>query len=287
MRLKQMRPDANKILHVIAKRRGATVRTIEDYDPNVCRFSVDATHQWKPVASEGDPFSEEIRFSDGGRKLAISANQEWLRLKIEGQLDIGVCSINKSNAVRIMEKTDVGVDLPWDVFIPAGTQASNELKTFLNSKKVQNAVQRLISTDTAPASIHIYRGAIVLYVQPCSLEDTDVKTETLLSLLGVYRPSFTGSALTSLPDQFHHLIPLVVRWSESDDLKRTAMLDDAPSNELKELVKTVIPETGKINEFLSSFGDRPWPDAVIELANLAECAIEARLRLAKISPKER
>ena len=68
--------------HAIAIEKNRRVINIEEYDPNVCRFTVHAAHGWKPFTLEGYPFSQEARFSYAGRKVA--ANEEWIRVKVEG-----------------------------------------------------------------------------------------------------------------------------------------------------------------------------------------------------------
>lgn len=278
-----MKQDANGMLLAFAKDRRARVRPIKSYDPNVCQFTVDAAQQWKLSATEGHPFSHEARFSHQGRRVTIKSNEEWLRLEVSGDLEVGVCSINKSHAVTFMDKanTTIAKELRWDVFLPAGTQPTDELKSFLNSAMVRKAVDRLIAIDPASTSLHIFCGAVVLYTRPDSSQEIDDKVETLSSLVGVYQPRLSRSALMSLPKRFHHLIPLIMRWSESDDSKRSALLDDATSVTLTELVAAVAPETKEINAYLNSFGDKPWSEAACALATLSECAAEARLRLSR------
>lgn len=175
--------------------------------------------------------------------------------------------------------TTTGKESRWDVFVSAGAQLTDELKTFLDSSIVRNAVDRLIGTDPASTSLHVFQGAVLLYTRPHSLHGIDDEIQILSSLVGVYRPSLSPSALMSLPKRFHRLIPLIVSWSEPDDLMRAALIDDATSVTLTELVETVAPETQEINAFLNSFGGKPRSGAACALATLVECAAEARRRL--------
>jgi hypothetical protein len=183
-----MTGDKHAILRAVANERGGRVRTIREYDPNVCQFTVDAAHEWKPFATEGYPFSHELRFSHEGRKVTVSENQDWFRLKVEGDLDVGVCSINKSDAVGVMDKsnTRVGDDSRWDVFVPAGTLPTNGLKSFLKSLKLRDAVGQLLGSDPVDSSLHIFKGAILLYTRPCSSQDIADEIEVLSSLVGPF-----------------------------------------------------------------------------------------------------
>ena len=92
------------ILPTIAKRLRARISKCEAYDPNVCRFTVDAEHQWKPVVVSGYPFSLEARLVHNGRRVAMSANPEYFRIKVEGELAVGVLSINKTDEVLFLER---------------------------------------------------------------------------------------------------------------------------------------------------------------------------------------
>lgn len=233
------------------------------------------------LRNRGHPFSHEARFSHQGRRVTIESNKEWLRLEVKGHLDVGVCSINKSNAITFMDKanTTIAKELRWDVFLPVGAQPTDELKTFLNSAIVRNAVDGLIGTDPASTSLHVFSGAVVLYTRPHSSQEIDDEIQILSSLVGVYRPPLSRSALMSLPKRFHHLIPLIMRWSEPDDSARAALIEDATSVTLTELVEAVAPETQEINAYLNTFGDKPWSEAACSLGTLAECAAEARCRL--------
>jgi hypothetical protein len=56
-------------------------------------------------------------------------------------------------------------------------------------------------------------------------------------------------------------------------------LDEASDGELGELVKAVEPRFAAINQYLDSFDDRPMPQAATALGTLAECTVEAQLKL--------
>jgi len=49
------------ILHTIAERLGARVEACQEYDPNVCRFRIDAEHGWVSVAVSGYALSHSTR----------------------------------------------------------------------------------------------------------------------------------------------------------------------------------------------------------------------------------
>jgi len=271
------------ILRTIADERRTRVRNIEDYDPNACQFTIDAAHEWRPVATEGHPFWQEIRFSLDGRRVTISANQGWFRLKVEGKLKVGVCSINKSNQIEMMEKTElrVAADPRWDIFVPARTRPSIDLRSFLKLPRLHDAVVQLLGTDPS-SGLHIFAGALLLYARAHSAQELSDKIEILSRLVGTYRPLIRLSDLISLPERFHHLIPLIVKWAEPDDLKRAALLDESSNSSLSELVQALAPEFDEIDWYLSSFDDTAWPEAATALGRVAECAVEARPKLSRV-----
>ena len=89
--------------------------------------------------------------------------------------------------------------------------------------------------------------------------------------------------LSALPDSFRDLKPFILRWAESDDAERTALLEESTQEPLRELIEAVSPHFEQINEYLDSFGDRPAPEAATALGALAEAAAEARLKLQRES----
>jgi cell division protein FtsI/penicillin-binding protein 2 len=85
-----------------------------------------------------------------------------------------------------------------------------------------------------------------------------------------------------LPDELRHLTPLISRYSESDDVDRSALLEQASDGELRELSEAPEAHWETINGFLDENVEaRPGPtqDVALALDSFAQAAMEARLEL--------
>jgi hypothetical protein len=78
----------------------------------------------------------------------------------------------------------------------------------------------------------------------------------------------------SIPNDLENLLPLCKKFAFSDDSERKELIEMMPKIQKKNLVDTVYPFINKINEYLSSFKDRPLSDEAIMLGNLAELVSE-------------
>jgi hypothetical protein len=73
-------------------------------------------------------------------------------------------------------------------------------------------------------------------------------------------------------------------WSTPDLTRRVSKLSDASPSELSGLTGRVIPRLTEIDDYLSSFGDRPFDETALGLLRLAECALDAREELESRQP---
>jgi len=216
----------------------------------------------------------------------VSANPEYVRTKVEGKLTVGVVSINKANTVLFTKKTQlhVGDDAWWPVFIPGDRGPSSQLRSFLNSSALHAAVERLL--ESKDDSLHVFQGAVVLYSKARDADEVMGKIETLAKLVGPFHRRDNATYLNTLPLRFHRLIPWILKWAESDDQERNALLDKSSTGSLGELVKVVAPDLDEIDRYLDSFQDEPMPEAATALGRLAELVAEAELRLSTEGPAE-
>jgi hypothetical protein len=275
------------ILRTVAEKLGTRVRNCQEFDPNVCRFAVDADHQWRPFAVSGYPFSQEIRLVHNGRRIAVSANPDYLRIKVEGELIVnGVLSINKANKTQSMERTPLRIkdDARWPVFTSDQARGSSEIRSLLESSALHDAVEQLLA-DKAD-SLHIFEGAVVLYSKARDADQLMNDITTLSRLVGPLRRQDSSTYLKVLPTRFHYLIPLILKWAESDDQERAALLDRSSKDSLGELAKAIASEFDAINEYLDSFRYERMPEAATALGRLAESATEAQLRLSRTVEEE-
>ncbi len=171
------------IVHTIAQRLGVRVKDCQVYDPNVCRFTIDAEHQWRPSVVSGYPFTQEIKLVHNGRRISVSASPEYVRITAEGELTVGVASINRANEVQFMEQTLLLVkdDARWPVFIPRESRPSSQLRSFLASPALHAAVEHLLEDKLH--SLHVFQGAVVLYSRAFDADRLMDEIETLANLV--------------------------------------------------------------------------------------------------------
>ena len=278
-----MEKDELTTIIEVARAKGVPVRKRQEYDPNVCEFTIGAEHGWQPFLIIGSPLTRAIGFKHGGRDVRIFANREWIRLEVKGDLTIGVFSINRPNKIRPMTPTRlrIGRDGRWPIFIPVGRDVTQRLEKSLTSPQVGKFVESLIQRPSD--SIHFFQSALFVYFRPESADVLLNAIDTVESIVGPRNEQRITIDFASLPSTFHYLIPLIRRWSEPDDDKRQQLIVDASPESIRELLAAVEPHFKDIDEYLNSFGSKPLSPAAIGLASLAECAAEARLRLDEFS----
>jgi hypothetical protein len=272
------------ILRSVARRLGKRVRQCENYDANVCEFEANSETGWNAVVVSGHPFSEELRYFCGAHRVHLQANPEYLFCSVSGQMDVGVCSINRPNEISPMRPTGLIVagGRPCPVFASLGSRSQGEseaLASFLDHPDVRKAVKQVLRHESE--SIHIFKGSIALYFRPQSPEELLSAIDVLVEVMDLFAPQDDGIDLADLPLELRCLAPLIRRWSVSDDSERDHLLEESTQSDLEELLKAVGPHLSAIDHYLDSFKGKLVPEVATAVGALAECAIEARLRLTR------
>jgi hypothetical protein len=86
-----------------------------------------------------------------------------------------------------------------------------------------------------------------------------------------------------LPDDLRYLVPLIERYTESDDVGRSVLLASASVDALRELKDAPAQHWDAINMFLENNMQPPGPrqDVACALDSFAQAALEARFELEK------
>jgi hypothetical protein len=85
-----------------------------------------------------------------------------------------------------------------------------------------------------------------------------------------------------LPTELQPLAPLISRYTESDDLERSELLENASREELRELSEAPGAHWDAINRFLDenvAAGPGPRQHVALALDSFAQAAMEARYEL--------
>jgi hypothetical protein len=90
-----------------------------------------------------------------------------------------------------------------------------------------------------------------------------------------------------LPEELRHLSPLIVRYAESDDVDRRALLANASDEELRELSEGPSAHWDAINTFLDdnvAAAPGARQDVALALDSFSQAAMEARNELEQRDP---
>ena len=269
-----MTTDPLTILRDIGKQAGKRITATNLFDVNVCKSPYDPRRPWEIVALPGDFFRHKVNISFGKHKVTLRANGEFIAVEVTEALDLDICSINRPERVYPLSQSPLRV--PGFPSLPIFSRESNtNLRQFLHSAALTQALGRLQLTEHE--SLHINRGAIVLYLQRDSREKVMAAVEIACQLAEQFpRVEDDNLDLSGLPTKFESLLALIPKWALSNDEERSEMLEEASSDELKSFVATVTPYIPDIDEYLDSFGHKPPPGAAAALGTLAECCLEAQ-----------
>jgi hypothetical protein len=271
-----MSHDQAELLKLIATQSRKKIRKLNLFDPKVCTSPADPKQPWMRLRLPGDFFRDQLSIEHDGRKIRLRANEHFMVVQISGSFDIVACSFNRRDLGTIpIDRAFVASGIPaLPIF---ARRADSALKTVLDLAALRVALRDL--ELQANESLHLYSNAIELYLQRASVPEI-ISTITIACKLADQLPAANQELdLSALPDQFIALSGLIRRWAVSDDLERTELLDEASNEALEKLVKTVTPHLEAIDGYLNSFGVAALSEAAIALGALAECAVEARLRL--------
>jgi hypothetical protein len=264
------------LLREIAKQFRKSVRSTNLFDANVCTSPADPERPWEHLALPGDIFRHKLDIVYRGHEVTLRVNGEFVVIEVSGNFDVDVCSINRRD--RVFQLKSRFSQMPGFPSLPVfSRRPDTDISQLLNSPALQRALDALRLKNNE--SMHIYRNGIVLYLQRESQGDVMSAVEVLCDLAAELPMLDEEPDLDALPVQFKGLSDLIPMWAVSDDKARSELIEQASHEKLEHLVAEVAPHISAINEYLDSFGDEALPEAAVALGALAECALEAQLRL--------
>jgi hypothetical protein len=266
--------DPIALLKEFAAERKKRIQPCESYDSNVSSSTINKSTGFHPQLTSGYKFTQEIRMKNRGRRVHITASEEYMRLSVEGHLDEGLFSINRANRILFVDVPSdrtVSGDPSWPVFVPRQKSQSAAPSKLLDLPCFHAAVSQLIRSRDD--SIHICKDSIFVYFHPDSLDALQLAIESLSEFVGA-RTRMSKRSLHSLPERFAPLVPSIQKWAESDDGWRAEMLSRVPKLDIAKLLETVEPFLSQIHEYLDEHDD----EAACALGRLAELVAEARMQ---------
>jgi hypothetical protein len=271
-----MAMDPVAILKDIGKQYGRRVSGANLFDANVCTSPRDAERSWEILALPGDIFRHKLNINFEDHKVTLHANGDFIAVKVTGNLDVDMCSINRRDIVFQLDLCPFHVP-GFQSFPVYSRQPEADLRQFLNSAALGTALNTLQLTEHE--SLHVYRNGILLYLQRDSKYGVMSAVEVACKLMGQVPAVDDSQDLAGLPANFENLFELIPKWALSDDEKRREMLEEESPESLRRFVEIVSPYVPAIDKYLDSFGDESPPEAAVTLGTLAECCLEAQIRL--------
>jgi len=212
----------------------------------------------------------------GGHRFAIEEyGPSMFMVKCFIEADFSF-SINNPDKLFNYDKPVDLTDYPYKLYIDEENDGS-----FLKEKfggLIDRFVRELQHFElSANESVFIYQNGIRVALS--STRNIVTAVDILVGLVNKYDTLFKKDVKTkifrkNIPANLHPLIPLIKKWSVSDDRDREQLVDEATENGKKRLVKTVAPYMPEINKFLDSFKDGVLSDEAILFGNLAELVSE-------------
>jgi hypothetical protein len=275
---------ANQVLLLksIAKRMGKRVRALNLFDPNVCTSPIDPDCPWKILPLPGDLFRHQLSIECKGRTVRLHANSHFMVGQVSGSFTIDAFSVNR----RELGKSEVPPRISGFSALPIFAHRSGgQLAELLSSAALRQALGDLQLKEKE--SLHLYVNAVVFYLQRLSVREIMSAVEVTCALADQLPAGNDGQNidLDALPSEFKVLTPFIRKWGVTDDEERSELLEKASRATLERLVKSVSPHLSSIDEYLDSFGKGPLSDTAIALGALAECTVEAQLRLGHTHPE--
>jgi hypothetical protein len=271
-----MAMDPVAILKDIGKQYGRRVSSTSLFDANVCTSPCDPEHPWKILPLPGDIFRHKLNIIFEDHKVTFYANGDFIAATVTGNFDVDVCSINRRDIVLGLDLSPFRVP-GFESFPVYSRQPDADLSQFLKSAALAKALNALQLIERE--SLHIYRNGILLYLQRVSRDEVMSSVKTACNLAEQFPAVEESLDLSALPAKFENLFELIPKWALRDDEKRSEMLEEESPESLRTFVEIVSPYIPAIDTYLDSFGDESPPEAAVTLGTLAECCLEAQIRL--------
>lgn len=280
----QMSDTPTTILQKLGARYKRRVTSITLLDANVCSWNRPKEKPWESIVTGGTPLSKQLRIDVRGCKVVLRANDTYLTLSFFGSFEAERFAINLPDRNGL-------------VLNPVGTRTIDGAKYALftrrgawhpSQEKVATAPEFSTLVKEAQISnrglIAFDGGSVTLYVTAADLERTVRLIDLGVALAQRFEEAPVEQRFEKLPKKFHAIIPLIKKWAVGDDSDRDETLAGSSKRELSALVDRVAPYLDSIDSYLDSFGSQAPHEEAVALGKLAECAIEARLKLEKQEP---
>jgi len=213
-----------------------------------------------------------------GFKLVVVDYENILKIGVKIECNFSF-SVNNSDKIFVYKKPFSVKKYPYKLYFssnvsdPFQTEGFHEFWDIL-SLKILNL------TLSENESIYIYGNGIYFALNA----DRNINTaiDIIIDIVSdskIFKKETLKKKIVAenIPDLLKTLIPLLKKWSLSDDSEREQLIEKTTKREKKKLIEEVGPYMKEINEFLESFEDKPLSEEAIMIGNLAELVSELEI----------
>jgi hypothetical protein len=264
------------ILRELGKQTNGRVKAVTLYDGNVCTWTHLPGRPWESKVVSGEPFSKQLQYVARGHKMRMFGNNHFLLAEIKGSFAVQPISFNQTNASYPLLKTAGPITIgneQFPSFTKSGTYEPRHITLFKMA-----AFLKLINELSLgkQESLHFMANSISVYLDRPSLSRVTSAIENLETVAESISAPAEELNLSTLPVQFHPLIPFIRKWAINDDSDREDFVESLPKGVLAAFVGEIEAYLPSIDSYLDSFGDQAPPEAACALGRLAEAALEAK-----------
>lgn len=274
-----MSTEPTSVLQELAKRFKGKVSQCEVYDANVCTTRSAPDKPWELVPVSGEPFSRRLQLTYEGRKVTVLENSVYANGIVKGTFASRPFSINAKQKTGFRSEYAGTLTLgrnQYPVFTETG-KLSLDQEGLLSRPELASLVEECKLQEGE--SLYFTKGEIGFYLKQPTADRVTRAIDRVIYLAGKVELPEEKPNLTTLPAQFHPLIPLIQRWAVADDSDRNDLLETASVEVLRTLIDEVTPYLKVIDSYLDSFREGPPTEEAAALGRLAESALEAELHL--------
>ena len=203
-------------------------------------------------------------------------NNYSISLKVYSTLHF---SINRPDIIFSYNQPNKLKDFPLIVYTREQGRVSPQNETF---KKFWDLFSALLNNFqlTVSESVFFYSNRVIFALD--SKRDLVKALDKIIDLLIENNTIFKKEArqkidLKNIPDNLKLLLPLLKKYSVSDDSERDELVEQMSNNQKTALIRTVDPLMSEIEAYLDSFVNKVFTHETSLISDLAELVAELRI----------
>lgn len=200
-----------------------------------------------------------------------------LGVKVDSHLAL---SVNKPDRIFSYNIPKHLPGMPYKIFVSDekyNFEQNEYVKEFWSS--FSNLLRRISLSETE--SIFLYNNYVFFFL--AAERDIVSELDGIIDLINANNNIFKRQSIRSIsskgvPESLKPLIPLLKKYSISDDAEREQLIMEMKQKEKVKLINSVQPFFEEINAYLDSFKENPLSEEAILIGDLAQLVSELKIR---------